>query len=1179
MMRKAMWVFSILTVLCLSALITFPMGESGTEEQTIQGPMIREEITVNKDGTGDYSTIIAAVGACAPHSIVHVGPGVYSEPLVIDKPVRIVGEGKDSTRIELVNLTYQGFFMSDDIHIEHLNLTVLTEDFFYNDVEFNQLNSISIDNCSLYKPEFIRVTFRSCTNVNMYDNEGMGDPCSVLVENCEYVVFKRNSEMGFVISNSKFVTMNGNSINSRGIYLTGKSQDHWNTHAITPDNLMGGRPITYIRDQTGGSVPTESAIIILGNCKDMDISGLVMLEANQGLTMGYCNEMDIHDNIITADGSACVYMYECDDNLIEDNEITMGRWSYERSWELAMESCDYNSIKNNRIFSKSRGGITVSDSIENAFIGNDLTLYSSISLSECSNTSVSENEAFWGLYLYKCKNTYARNNSFLQNGIDVFIDDEPIDHWNQVDIDDSNTVAGKPIRIFSGKNGGSIPKDTGQAVLIECSEVSVEGLDIFYSSIGVLLFNCSNIQVQNCSMTECDYPTSIYVFRSNDCTIYNNTIESGSGSGILNVESDGILIKQNVIRGTRYRGISLASSETSIIENVIEGNKETGINAWGGINIVSNNTIRYNQKNGIELDRTSSSTTIQGNLIHGNSQSSISIHESNDNTIVYNTFSFNEEYGIRIGEEWHSDPSSNTKVHHNNFISNGKDFQALDDNNTGSVWDDGVSEGNYWSNYLDHYPQATNDGSEWDIPYRIEGYMKENDRYPLVDPVEGLVIPASVGLIQPVFEEYSYHDIEGDFFLNWTKVEGAVGYTLQQSTDLILGWQNIYVGPETGYLISGRKDGTYYFRVQAFDDDQTSIWSRIERFQIFSQTQEEAQFINIHLLEPLSGSEVSGNVTVIVEVGVCNCTEVTNLYIDDIFHSDGTETDFVDHNGRTWQIFEHEVDTTLLNDGVHTIRIFGKHKEDVVESIIVVNNTVVAGDDDTTDDDVVDDFTDDDAIDDDAIEDDPTDDDDTPGTTTPSSRGVSPLIVTGVFVLTALAASTIFVAGTEVGTYGFFTLLGRLRKKREGESETKWMVLGYVMANPGEHFSELKRILKLENGVLAYHLQSLEKEELIKSRRKGVTKCFYPFRMKVPKTFLDDLSKTETRIYKAITKKPGCTQNDLMSLLSMNQGNLSKYLNRLIDKGIVQYTTDKGVKYYYPQFFRDDGVKLAAQDI
>jgi hypothetical protein len=71
----------------------------------------------------------------------------------------------------------------------------------------------------------------------------------------------------------------------------------------------------------------------------------------------------------------------------------------------------------------------------------------------------------------------------------------------------------------------------------------------------------------------------------------------------------------------------------------------------------------------------------------------------------------------------------------------GNTHQVFDYNDPPSIntWDNG-EEGNYWSNYLVRYPNATeaNGSNVWDTPYIIN--KSNQDNYPLVPEFSSLLV-------------------------------------------------------------------------------------------------------------------------------------------------------------------------------------------------------------------------------------------------------------------------------------------------------------------------------------------------------------------------------------------------------------------------------------------------------
>jgi len=85
----------------------------------------------------------------------------------------------------------------------------------------------------------------------------------------------------------------------------------------------------------------------------------------------------------------------------------------------------------------------------------------------------------------------------------------------------------------------------------------------------------------------------------------------------------------------------------------------------------------------------------------------------------------NNNYGIELSI------SSDNFIFYNNFVDNTNQVFAMF--SSVNIWDDG-SRGNYWSDYLTKYPNATEIDSSgvWNIPYVID--MDNTDHYPLMTP-------------------------------------------------------------------------------------------------------------------------------------------------------------------------------------------------------------------------------------------------------------------------------------------------------------------------------------------------------------------------------------------------------------------------------------------------------------
>ena len=95
---------------------------------------------------------------------------------------------------------------------------------------------------------------------------------------------------------------------------------------------------------------------------------------------------------------------------------------------------------------------------------------------------------------------------------------------------------------------------------------------------------------------------------------------------------------------------------------------------------------------------------------------------------------------------------------------------------------------------------------------------------------------------------------------------------------------------------------------------------------------------NTRITAPGNNTDIHGIVTVHTEVLTCNCSGVTSLHVDGVFISNGTFETTINHDGRWWELFTHSWDSRTVENGVHTIRVYGKHTEYFDEINVTVEN-------------------------------------------------------------------------------------------------------------------------------------------------------------------------------------------------------------------------------------------------
>jgi parallel beta-helix repeat protein len=413
------------------------------------------------------------------------------------------------------------------------------------------------------------------------------------------------------------------------------------------------------------------------------------------------------------------------------------------------------------LFILNRNGITVRNmNISNFKYGIRLIAESYFGLTS-SGTSLLDNivsNTEYGIYISSSSDNILKYNTMNNNTHNFAVNGE----YTQ-DVDASNTVNGKPIIYWINQQDLTVPSDAGYVALVNCTRVTVQDLNLADNGQGVLMFSTTNSTVTRNSIT--DTGDAILIESSSGNSILENSLANngngirGQGSSTNTISSNhmtnnehgiyftqysaGNIMTGNTVTASTIDGIHLwGSTNVDIDANTIANNTESGIAFFGsGLNRITRNTIT-NNGNGIKFWSNSNNNNVSENYIAENTLG-ILIDDAYDNRIIGNMITENVDFGMQLKGN-----QNNNVIHHNSFVNNNADGDGLQVSlpaymgfgdpiewlpGRGNVWDNGTA-GNYWSDYLTRYPNAT----------EIEGtgigdtqfYINENnyDRYPLMEP-------------------------------------------------------------------------------------------------------------------------------------------------------------------------------------------------------------------------------------------------------------------------------------------------------------------------------------------------------------------------------------------------------------------------------------------------------------
>ena len=192
----------------------------------------------------------------------------------------------------------------------------------------------------------------------------------------------------------------------------------------------------------------------------------------------------------------------------------------------------------------------------------------------------------YGIFLYFSSDNTLTNNTFIDDGLLV-----AYSYKNTVE---NNTVNGKPL-VYLDDTSNLIIKNAGQIILMNCTNITVENLNLSNASIGIDLWE------------------------TNDCTIVNNTA-SNNVCGINMWHSSNYNTLQSNKVSNNWVGISLSSSSNNTLtNNTANSNNYDGIvMEYSSDNTLQGNTANSNDEYGIHLSWSSSNNTLQSNTMPGN---------------------------------------------------------------------------------------------------------------------------------------------------------------------------------------------------------------------------------------------------------------------------------------------------------------------------------------------------------------------------------------------------------------------------------------------------------------------------------------------------------------------------------------------------------------------------------
>lgn len=705
------------------------------------------ELPVHNIDTGlDYLKIQDAIDAYQTHGghRILVDNGTYTESLVVDKAVALIGESKNAIilgeiSVESNNVIIRSFTVRNGgVRIGSyfkpaINVTVRENALVNGGISIYALpsdpssffgNNTVMENSIVNASLGIHVLESEGNRIigNIVGNSSVG----ILVEGDFTVVSDNVVENGGVgmhlASLNNTITLNNLTNNSYnfGFDLSSPHPNH-----IDTSNTVNGNPIRYITNESdiliGPSSYTDVGYLALIDCFNITVKDMVFEGNGQGVLLDGCRGSALRNNTI-ADNVYGIDVRRCTESEIAGNTVSrngLGMSFRESNFSyIGNNTFDNNKRTHiNELFMQVYGWLRIGF----GWHSGSLSMLGSSSNIIAANTFSNSDR---GLDLWGCTNNTLRNNAMDGNVLNFGVLHYPPAHPEFFinDIDTSNTVNGKAIVYLMNECGEQVPDNAGYVGIINCTDITIRSLHLSDNWQGILSVSSNNSLISGNRINGCpsgivlteNYGLPETVFHSTNITVHNNTV---TYCGV---------------------GLSLHGGERNIASRNDLSSNIVGISIKGA----SHNTISQNtMTNCTNWDPEKIPHEAWRFAVGPLGAAGISIETSN-NTIVGNTMS-NSSRGMTVG--MYGQHANNT-IYHNNFINNAYQLQIDSMNDWNASY---PIAGNFLSDYSGndtygglHQNVTGRDGigdspyplGKWVDPGLPPEFRTQKDSYPLMNP-------------------------------------------------------------------------------------------------------------------------------------------------------------------------------------------------------------------------------------------------------------------------------------------------------------------------------------------------------------------------------------------------------------------------------------------------------------
>ncbi|MCW4033752.1 MAG: right-handed parallel beta-helix repeat-containing protein [Candidatus Bathyarchaeota archaeon] len=353
----------------------------------------------------NYSTIQAAIDAASEGDTIFVKAGNYVESLEIGKSISIVGEDKQTTKIDGDN-TGPTFLLSGT-NIEVTGFTVVNDEqstLSKSRGPYAGIHLLNADSCKIYGNIVLNcgkgVWLYSAHNNQIFNNTLSGNNYGIILGSSENNEFTDNVVSdgwgGIMVEDSSKNTLRGNNISCNVLDFAVSSSELDNfDNDVDLSNLVNGKKLYYVTNQANLLINPVSysdiGALVLINCSDITFRNMVISNNSAGIHLVNVENCEIKHNVFSKNHDGIKIQFSRDfaiyNNIIEKSH----------NYGILARDSENISVYQNDLMSNKEGGIVFANSNGNSIADNSLTGggseygWSGISLVSCDHTQVTNN--------------------------------------------------------------------------------------------------------------------------------------------------------------------------------------------------------------------------------------------------------------------------------------------------------------------------------------------------------------------------------------------------------------------------------------------------------------------------------------------------------------------------------------------------------------------------------------------------------------------------------------------------------------------------------------------------------------------------------------------------------------------------------------------------------------------